>query len=255
MDTKQFKNGIKYSEEYFNNPLIIDKQIINKRYNLDNKEILDFGCGMGGLSCWYAKTWNCNVHAIDIDSHHIEIANYMKNKYNLKNIIFEKIDISEIPLKKKYDYIFLNDVAEHIKLSFLENFLIQFSKHLNTNAKIFITYPPWKSPYASHLNSIIRIPWCQFLPQKLLLNLIKKRDKTIVGEIESNYFEAYKGLNHLTHKKITHLIKKTNLNVSFRKNHCILNKIPLLKNINFTLPPFNFIITKEFIELEKINNK
>ena len=35
----------------------------------------DFGSGMGGMSLWYAKNWNCSVKGVDIDGFHVNVAN------------------------------------------------------------------------------------------------------------------------------------------------------------------------------------
>ena len=120
MTEEQYKEGIAYSEDNFQNDeaphLKIDKQLIRDKFNLNGKKILDFGCGMGGMSLWYATNWDCEVYALDIDNNHIQIAEHLKDKYQVKNVTFSQRNILEDHLKEneKFDFVFLNDVAEHI---------------------------------------------------------------------------------------------------------------------------------------------
>ena len=100
---------------------------------------------------------------------------------------------------------------------------------------------------------MVKIPWCQFLPQGVLYKMIEKNNLEIVGELESDLLEAYKGLNHLTHSKLTNVTREAQLKPVYRKSHSILNRIAPLKEVNFNFFPFDFIVTKEFLLLERQN--
>lgn len=255
MEELLLTEGIQYAEDNFVNEeaahLKVDKALIPKLMDLDGKRIIDFGCGMGGMTLWYAKKWNCKIYGVDIDRHHIRVANVLKNKHRISNVQFEQRNIVEKPLAGKFDYIFLNDVVEHIREDYLVNIFQQLSKALGPKGRIFISYPPWKSPYASHLNHVIKIPWCQFLPKPVLNSLIEKHNHPIVGDLESNLKEAYHGLNKMTHKKLLGIMNQTDLKMIYRKSHCIINRISVFENVNLRLFPFNFLITKEFALFEK----
>jgi 2-polyprenyl-3-methyl-5-hydroxy-6-metoxy-1,4-benzoquinol methylase len=246
--------GLQYAEQNFLDEnadhLKVDKGLVRQLLDLDGKRIMDFGCGMGGMTLWYASNWDCEVFGVDIDGHHIEVANKIKAKHGVENVQFMKRDAIKNPLSGKFDYIFLNDVVEHIALPILEPIFQQLEQALSPKGRIFISYPPWKSPYASHLNHVIKIPWCQFLPKSTLDNLIAKHNHPIVGDLESDLREAYDGLNHMTHQKISKIIASSNLKQVYRKSHCILNRLPLLENVPFRMFPFNYLITKEFLMLE-----
>ena len=258
MTQEQFQEGVAYSEVNFhdnNAPhLHIDKKLIREKFDLTGKRVLDFGCGMGGMSLWYATNWNCEVYALDIDKHHVHVANHLKEKHQVTNVTFDKrnlLDDSFSP-DEQFDFIFLNDVAEHIAFPVLEIIFKELEAGLAPGGKIFVTYPPWKSPYASHVVHAVKIPWCQYLPEGYLMKLIKKNNRQIVGEAEGDLVQAYKGLNRLTHKKLMHTIQKaTNLKPVYRKSHCILNRLPFMEKININFFPFDFLVTKEFLLLEK----
>ena len=259
MTEQQFMEGLAYAEDNFKNDhaahLKVDKKLIKEKFDLTGKKVLDFGCGMGGMSLWYASNWDCKVYGLDIDGHHIDVANNLKEKHQLYNVTFEKRNILDTPLSadEKFDFIVLNDVAEHIAFPILVPIMEQLTEALTETGKIFVTYPPWKSPYASHVTHVVKIPWCQFLPQGLLHKLIEKNNLEIVGELESDLLEAYKGLNHLTHKKLTKVTNGANLKPVYRKSHSILNRFAPLKDINFNFFPFDYIVTKEFLLLERQN--
>ena len=255
MTTEQLEEGLAYAEDNFLNDnaphLKVDKELIRKRFDLTGKKILDFGCGMGGMSLWYATNWNCKVHGLDIDNHHVNIANKMKEKHGVSNVRFEVRNVLEKPLDEKYDYVFLNDVAEHIPLDILKQIIAQLGNSLKKGGQIFVTYPPWKSPYASHVTHAVGIPWCQYLPDSVLLKLIEKNNMVLVGDEESDLVEAYKGLNHLTHKKLMNVVNGSGLKPVYRKSHCLLNKVGPLKDLNFNFFPLDFLVTKEFLLLQK----
>ena len=258
LTSEQFEEGVAYAEKNFtedvDSHLYLDKMLIKQQFDLSNKKVLDFGCGMGGMALWYATAYdNCQVYGLDIDSHHIQITEHLINKHNIPNIVCDKRNILDDPLRddERFDYIFFNDVVEHIQLPILTEIFKQVSQHLTEDGKIFVTYPPWAGPYASHVTRDVGIYWCQFLPEKMLMNRIKKNNRTIVGDLESDLVSVYKGLNHLTHKKMKKVIAATNLKLTSRKTHSVLNKLPLMKNLNVNFFPFNYLVTKEFLLLEQ----
>ncbi len=249
-----YDEGITYAEQNFMdetaNHLKVDKELIRTKFNLDGKKILDFGCGMGGMSLWYAQNFDCEVHGVDIDSHHIRIATDLKSRHHLPNVGFEVRNVLDRPFEGKFDFIVLNDVAEHIQLPILKKIFVELKKSLAVDGGIFVSYPPWKSPYASHVSHVVGIPWCQYLPERTLLKLIEKNNRAIVGEEESDLLEAYKGLNHLTHEKLMEAIEPSCLKAVFRKSHSIINRMPGLSNINLRVFPLDYLITKEFVLLK-----
>jgi SAM-dependent methyltransferase len=251
-----YQEGLAYAEQNFLDEnashLHVDKKLLREKFNLDGKLILDFGCGMGGMSLWYASNWKCQVHGVDIDRHHITIANDLKTKHGIKNVKFEVRNILEKPLDEKVDFVVLNDVAEHIRFPILRQIFQELSKALAQGGQIFVSYPPWKSPYASHVQHVVGIPWCQFLPDSILLPMIEKNNRPIVGEEESDLLQAYQGLNHLTHEKLLKVVEGSGLKPVYRKSHSFISRVSFLKNLNLNFFPFDYLVTKEFILFEKI---
>jgi len=255
ISTKILEESLHYAESNFLHDsakhLHVDKQFIRQNFDLTNKKVLDFGCGMGGMSLWYAKNWDCSVLGVDVDGFHIAVAEELKSRHGLDRASFEKRDILNLPLTDKYDFIFLNDVAEHIPYPALQAILDQLTSILAPGGRIFLSYPPWEGPYASHVTRVTKLPWSQFLPQKLLLKWIQRKNMQLSGEHECDLLAAYYGLNHLNHVKLMKLTTVAGLETETRISHSILRKIPLLSRLNPRKFPLNFLISKEILVLKQ----
>ncbi|MDX1627156.1 MAG: methyltransferase domain-containing protein [Fulvivirga sp.] len=252
MDKKRFEEGMAYAEKNYkaaDSHLHLDKKLFLNELDLSGKEILDFGCGMGGMSLWIAENWDCKVTALDIDPFHIKIAKALKEKYNRNNISFSEQNILEKPLDKKFDFITLFDVAEHIDVNILKDIFKTLNSHLKEDGKIYISYPPWDGPWGSHLNTITSFPWPQFLPKKYLFKMLDERNQATVGrnDVKTNYLE----LNHLRPGMLRRLMKEAGFEQTRRISHSIMNRIGIFKNINFNVFPFKYIVSKELVFFRK----
>lgn len=253
MDAAQLAEGLAYAEVNYqsvNGFSKLDKELISANFNLRGKDVLDFGCGMGHMSVWFAKDLGANVYGVDIDENHIAVAKEFNKKHQIPNVSFDLRNIITNPVDRQFDFIFLNDVIEHIKTEWIEGVLdVLILKNLKPGGIIFFSYPPWEGPHASHLQPATRIPWMQYFPQKFVINLVKKRNRQLVGK--HDLLTEYLELNHMSHKKLTHFLKKYPLRQVFRKSHTKLNNIGFLKNTNLNFFPFIYIVTKELIAFKK----
>lgn len=253
MNDLQFEEGLQYAEKNFlgsKSHLDTDKSFLKNHFDLKGKKVLDFGCGMGGMTLWMAKEINCEIEGMDIDVNHIKIAKAISEKYHVDNVQFEVRNLLTNPVDTKYDFIMLNDVAEHIPLPILEKILSQLvEKNLKSGGLLFISYPPWEGPYASHLWRIIKVPWIQFLPKKIVHNILVKKNQVLVGR--NDLVTEYSELNHLTYKKLINILDKLPVKRVFRRSHSKLNNISFLKNSNLLFFPLNYLVTKELLAFEK----
>lgn len=253
MNKLQLQNGLEYAEANFISEYTfstLDKELIRTNFDLKEKYVLDFGCGMGHMSMWFAKELGANVDGVDIDANHITVAKEFNKKHQISNVHFALQNIIVNPIDKQYDFIFLNDVIEHIRIDWIQHVLdVLILNNLKPGGIIFFSFPPWHGPHAAHLQTITEIPWFQFLPKRFVINFIKKRNYQLVGK--HDLLEEYMELNHMTNKKLSKLLRKYRLKKIFRKSHSRLNRIGFLKNINFNFFPFSFIVTKELIAYKK----
>jgi 2-polyprenyl-3-methyl-5-hydroxy-6-metoxy-1,4-benzoquinol methylase len=253
MDPALLKEGMAYAEKNFlsdESHLFLDKKILRENFDLKDKNVLDFGCGMGNTALWMAKELGARVDAFDLDPNHITVARELLRKYNVPGVNFDVKNIIENPIDKQYDFIILNDVIEHIKEQWIPGILdILINRNLKPGGIIFFSYPPWAGPHASHLQRAIRIPWIQFFPKSYVRELIKKKNQQLVSgkDLLTEYLE----LNHMTHKKLNSFLKQFRLRKIFRHSHTKFNRLPLMKNVNLNFFPFTFVVTKELIAFRK----
>ena len=248
MKEDQLSEGIAYAKNIIQGSkhhLHLDQDYLRQNFDLSGKKVLDFGCGMGGMTIWLSRQWDCAVTGVDIDSHHIQVAKELLKNYPDSKVNFELRNVLEKPIDEKFDVILINDVVEHIPMSILSQILAQLRGCLNEHGQIFISYPPWESPYASHLNHVLSIPWVQFLPQKMVLSMLEKKNRTLVGtkDLKQEYLE----LNHLNHRRFMKVVDDTSLKVAKRTSHSKLKKFGL--DVNAGL--FKYFITKELLVLQR----
>ena len=252
MDQLRFEEGVRYAERNCRDTgwhLWLDKRYFLRNLSLDGLEVLDFGCGMGGMSMWCATQWDCQVRGVDIDANHLAIAQRVKENNQITNVTFEQRDIVEDPIEQKFDLIILNDVVEHIPLPLLQQILNELTRCLKSDGQLFVSYPPWEGPYASHLNHMIKMPWCQFMPRKWLHRRIVENNYTMVGEKDIQ--EEYYTLNHLTHRRLKPMLRQAGLVIRDRRSHTLVNRLPGLQRINFNVFPFTYLVTKELLLLQR----
>jgi 2-polyprenyl-3-methyl-5-hydroxy-6-metoxy-1,4-benzoquinol methylase len=253
MDAAQLEEGLAYAEVNFTAPngfSKLDKELIRQNFDVRGKDVLDFGCGMGHMSVWFAKELGAYVDGVDIDENHITVAREFHKKHQVPNVTFTLRNIISNPIEKQYDFIFLNDVIEHIHIDWIQNVLdVLILNNLKPGGIIFFSYPPWEGPHASHLQPATKIPWIQFFPQRFVVNLVRKRNQQLVGK--HDLLTEYLELNHMSHAKLMKFLKKYKLRQVFRKSHTKLNRISFLKDTNLNFFPFKYIVTKELIAFKK----
>jgi len=254
LDAALLKEGLEYAEKNFaseESHLVLDKKILVKYFDLRDRDVLDFGCGMGNTSLWVAQEMGARVDGFDLDPNHIVVARELNRKYSIPNVNFELRNIIESPIDKKYDFIMLNDVIEHIKEAWIPGILdILINRNLRKGGAIFFSYPPWEGPHASHLQRAIKIPWIQFFPQQYVHSLIRQNNRKLVGS--KDLLTEYMELNHMTHKKLMRYLKPFKLNRIFRYSHTKLNNLPIMEDTQWAFFPFNYIVTKELIAFRKL---
>ncbi len=253
MDPALLKEGLEYAEKNLlsdESHLYLDKKILKENFDLKDKNVLDFGCGMGNTALWMARELGARVDAFDLDPNHITVARELLRKYNVPGVNFDVKNIIENPIDKQYDFIILNDVIEHIKEEWIPGILdILINRNLKPGGIIFFSYPPWAGPHASHLQRAIRTPWIQFFPKSYVHTQIKKKNQQLVSgkDLLTEYLE----LNHMTHQKLSSFLKPFGLKKIFRHSHTKFNKLPMMENVNLNFFPFTFVVTKELIAFKK----
>lgn len=88
-----------------------------------DKNVLEVGCGWGGMAFEIAKQKKCEVTGISLSKNQIEYCKRKAKELNLDNQVkFELIDYREA--KGKYDRIFSVGMFEHVGKKFYNKFFL-----------------------------------------------------------------------------------------------------------------------------------
>ena len=119
--------------------------ILKKVAHLNDKKILDFGCGIGTSSCIFTPN---NYFGVDNDYRRIHYAKLLNPEYN-----FSVLQNHHIPSDdNSIDYILVIAVIHHIPTDVLPFYLQEFHRILKPNGKIILIEPCiFKKCYLSNL--------------------------------------------------------------------------------------------------------
>ena len=138
---------------------------------LRNKDILDFGCGTGGLAFFSTKVGAKTVIGIDLDEAAINAANTQKKQIAYGEEITFKVSKNEKKIDLadgSVDVILCFDVLEHVML--VDSILSEWLRVLRTKGRILIWWSPWWGPFGHHIESLVPIPWAHVLfPEATLI--------------------------------------------------------------------------------------
>ena len=215
--------------DYFNYGKIENEKFWRRfghKPNLQNRNVLDFGCGHGALCIDLANLGAAKVIGIDLEEKLLNFANInlQQNYKKYQSVIdFKKKDLLNANFEKKFDFIITKDTFEH-SLN-LPEILNKFYEILEKGGKVYAGFGPLYNFYnGDHGRTQLKLPWMHvILPDKFIVNRYNKKN--------SNIFE----------KKIYSFMKNNNINyiINFAGNnnnsHKILDFEKILES-NFYLP-------------------
>ena len=225
--------------DYFNYGKIENQKFWRRfghKPNLQNRNVLDFGCGYGALCIELANLGASKVIGIDLEEKLLNFANInlQQNYKNYQSIIdFQKKDLLNTNFENKFDYIVTKDTFEH-SLN-LPEILNKFYEILEKGGKVYAGFGPLYNFYnGDHGRTQLKLPWMHvILPDKFIVNRYNKKNENKINKIEdlglSKYsFSDYKKIIDESDFKVKYF--KTNLSdhpISFIFN--ALSRIKFLK--------------------------
>lgn len=177
-------------------------------HSIENKYILDVGCGMGGASVYYALDGAKKVIGIDIDEKRINTASSFASLKGLNNnTSFEVRDACNLPYRSStFDMIISNATFEHLYKP--DMVLKECNRVLKEEGILNFTFMPYRSRRGAHLYDYVYMPWCQlFFPDEVLVKIWKEGFKKAweTGENKSESFSPEEIENTVTVRNLQHL--------------------------------------------------
>ena len=179
---------------------------------LEDRSILDFGCGHGALCVDLAKSGAKLINGIDVNSELIDFAkeNLNLNFESLKaKIFFEKKDLLESNFNQKFNLIVTKDTFEHAVN--LPEILDKFYELLENGGKVYAGFGPLYNAYnGDHGRTQLNFPWLHtILPESLIIKRYNKKNKDQIQKIEDL------GLSKYSFKEYLKIFKNSKFQIEY----------------------------------------
>ena len=141
IDTKAVDSKLRIQREWHKEKL----NIVLEHLDLNNKRILDLGCGSGGITFkLFKRIKNSEVVGLDFNEKAIELANRRVKKEKLKRLKFISGDAENIPFEdNEFDAVIALDMLDHMFTP--KKCLKDIRRVLNKNGKAMIGVGNYKS--------------------------------------------------------------------------------------------------------------
>lgn len=141
---------------------------------LRGARVLDAACGPGGKTAWYAESavW---VLGVDLEREHLAQARqYGEARGVALRQRFLAADVERLPLRDAdFDAATANDAMEHFADP--ARALAELTRVVRPGGRLYVTFPPYRSPHGAHLYDYVRLPWCQVLLSRRALAEVVRR--------------------------------------------------------------------------------
>ncbi|HPI19924.1 MAG TPA: class I SAM-dependent methyltransferase [Candidatus Kapabacteria bacterium] len=193
--------------------------------------IAEIGSAEGGVLMAFAQQGTNRLLATDIVPYRLHDGEQIAKASNLE-IDFVKNDIINEPVptewKEKFDLVILRDVIEHIDDT--KKCLKNISKLLKKGGSLYVTFPPYTSPFGGHQHTLQniwgKIPYIHLLPTFIFRKLISSGRAPDINEVM-----RLRDIR-LNHCKLTKAANECNFEV-FHKDFFFLRPVYKMK---FGLP-------------------
>ena len=183
---------------------------------LQNKTVLDFGCGWGGETAWLAEraefAFGCDINQSALDD-----ANALKAHTGQTNLEFKLATTTTLPFEDNtFDAIFSTNVFEHVMN--IPEVLCEIHRVLKPGGSLLTQFGPlFHSPLGYHLPWVTQVPYAHLVfGLKSIMEIRNQRREPM--DVKS-WQET--GLNKLTFSQFRNAVRQSRLQPER------LNRIPV----------------------------
>ena len=164
--------------------LVIDKKAFKPDY-----KVCEIGSAEGGVLHAFSLAGSGHSLGTDIALDRIEVGAKITDltgldvEYSAHDILFD-----EIPAKwqQEFDLVLLRDVIEHLDDTQLA--LTNIKKVIKPGGHLFVTFPPYNSPYGGHQHTVAgnfasKMPYIHLLPKSIFHNMISSGRPQDIEEV------------------------------------------------------------------------
>jgi SAM-dependent methyltransferase len=155
----------------------------------NNDAVAEIGSAEGGVLAAFVEKGAKSALGTDISLPRLETGKQIAKEGNLE-IEFTSHDIiNEEPAKEwlnNYNLVLLRDVIEHLDDTTIA--LANIKKIIKPGGYLFVTFPPYYSPFGGHQHTIGHkrgmFPYIHLLPNKMFYWFLKKGRQNDIGEVK-----------------------------------------------------------------------
>lgn len=152
-------------------------------------EVIEIGCAEGGVLAAFVEAGAEKATGTDIAVSRLESGKQIAELASIE-IEFIEHDILEYMISDKwisaFDIVLLRDVIEHLEKP--EIALRNIHRILKPGGYLFVTFPPYRSPFGGHQhtvnNTLGKLPYIHHLPDSLFHKMIASGRENDIGEVK-----------------------------------------------------------------------
>lgn len=165
-------------------PYLLEK----KAFKVGDK-VAEIGSAEGGVLAAFVEAGATEGLGTDIAQDRLEFGEQIakicavKIDFLYHNILTQDLNEEWV---EKYDLVLLRDVIEHLDDTTLA--LTNIKKMIKKGGKLFVTFPPYYSPYGGHQHTLAntwgKLPYIHWLPQPIFNFMMKSGRPADIGEVK-----------------------------------------------------------------------
>ncbi len=179
--------------------------------DLEDRRVLDFGCGSGAEAVAAAQRGAEFVYGLDIQSQRLEIARRRAHRFLVGDrciFLNPLTDGDEITaLVGTIDCAYSIDSFEHYDDP--ATILAIIERLLAPGGQLLISFgPPWKNPYGCHMWFFNRFPWIHLLFEEETILAVRRRYR---DDGARRFCDVDGGLNQMTIERFEQLVQQSGM--------------------------------------------